>query len=296
MLTVFTPAYNRAHTLERLYQSLRRQSVKDFVWLIVDDGSTDETKELVESWKREADFPLEYFYQENAGKSAAHNKGIELTHTELFVCVDSDDYLTEHAVEEILQTYQEIKDPEVIGILAFKGDEKGQLITHCSCQIGATGKLIDLYRDRIISGDTMLIYYSDKIKEEHFPSFPNEKFVPEAYLYDRLDEKGKLYVLPRMLYVAEYMADGYTQNMAKLIAHNPRGYLAWIEHRLKLDKRLAHKIGDVIRYVGISCVITGKKIIADSPYPMLTWLIYPAGYVFYLKRYKKYIIESEKDR
>lgn len=93
-LTVFTPAYNRAHTLPRTYESLVKQDCKDFIWLIVDDGSSDNTKELVEEWqKKENGFEIRYIYKENGGMHTAHNVAYENIDTELNVCIDSDDEL-----------------------------------------------------------------------------------------------------------------------------------------------------------------------------------------------------------
>src|SRR5699024_7599204 len=104
-LTIFTPTYNRAYILPKLYNSLVEQSNKDFVWLIVDDGSTDNTKKLVFTWIRENKISIKYYYQKNQGKSIAHNKGVKETDTELFSCVDSDDYLTKDCVEVVMNTW-----------------------------------------------------------------------------------------------------------------------------------------------------------------------------------------------
>lgn len=289
MITVFTPTYNRSHTLTRLYRSLCEQTSKEFIWLIVDDGSMDNTKELVTTWISEKKIAINYYYQENMGKSGAHNKGVELAETELFVCVDSDDYLANDAIEEIIFAWSNLKATKVIGILAFRGYADGDAITTYSLSKETTGQLLDLYRHKIISGDTMLIYRTELMKEFRFPIFENEKFVPEAYLYDKLDEKGELYVLPKVLYIGEYLADGYTQNMAKLIANNPKGYLAWIRQRLSKDRELKYKVMDTIRYISISIVGGSHKTVTDSLYPIMTFLLYPFGWLFFFHRYYKFI-------
>jgi len=107
-ITVFTPTYNRAYILNRLYESLKKQSSKSFLWLIIDDGSTDNTEELVNAWIRENIIEIRYYKQENGGKQRAHNKAVELCDTELFICVDSDDYLTENAIEGVFLTQKTI--------------------------------------------------------------------------------------------------------------------------------------------------------------------------------------------
>ena len=110
-LTVFTPAYNRAHTLPRTYESLCRQKCKQFIWMIIDDGSTDNTAELVKGWQsRSNGFPIRYIYKENGGMHTAHNTAYANIDTELNVCIDSDDMLADNAVELILNKWHEVKD------------------------------------------------------------------------------------------------------------------------------------------------------------------------------------------
>ena len=102
-LTIFTPTYNRAYTLKKLYASLIEQINQNFEWLIVDDGSTDNTEEVVKQWVDEKKITIRYFKQRNGGKQRAHNKGVEICNTELFICVDSDDYIVKDSVDKILK-------------------------------------------------------------------------------------------------------------------------------------------------------------------------------------------------
>lgn len=287
MLTIFTPTYNRAYTLPRLYESLCEQTSKDFTWLIVDDGSVDETAELIAGWNAENKISIRYYYQENQGKSAAHNKGVELTETELFTCVDSDDYLVPVAIERIIETWISKKDAEIIGIVAQKVDIKGTSLTSYVETDSSTGRLKELYDKKKILGDAMLVYESKKIKKYAFPKFENEKFVPEAYLYDLLDQEGVLYVITDRLYVAEYLEDGYSKSMAKTILKNANGYIAYIIQRLCFDKTLKEKFLDSIRYVGIALGAKKKQIIRQTPYPFICFIAFPFGYLFYWVRYRK---------
>ena len=115
LLTIFTPAYNRAYTIHKCYESLKRQSCKDFEWLIIDDGSTDNTKELVKKWIKETnDFKIRYIYQENQGMHGAHNTAYENIYTELNVCIDSDDYMPNDAVEKIRDAWKKVRDNKKI--------------------------------------------------------------------------------------------------------------------------------------------------------------------------------------
>lgn len=285
-LTIFTPTYNRAYILPKLYESLKSQSNKNFIWLIVDDGSTDDTEDLVNNWIKEEQIKIQYFKQSNQGKSIAHNKGVSLTETELFTCVDSDDYLRNDAVELILKNWTAIKENNnVIGILALKGKPDSSKFTTIRNNIKYT-TLSEGYRKHGLQGDSMLIYRSDIIKKYEFPKFEGEKFVPEAYLYDLLDQEGKLFILREIIYYYEYLEDGYTKNMAKLIKKNPKGYLTFIEQRLKFDRNLMEKVKNTIKYTAICKVLKKKNYIRKSVYPMITFFTWPIGLIFYFTRYK----------
>lgn len=290
LITVFTPTYNRSKELKRLYASLKIQMNKSFVWLIVDDGSSDDTAELVEKWKTESAFEIQYFKQENQGKSMAHNKGVELTRTELFTCVDSDDFLKENAIEEIEKCWKHATENNV-GILAFKGEELKSVTKLERRPIGENGyvnsTLKNAYDHLGLKGDTMLIFKTNVIQKYKFPHFEGEKFVPEAYLYDLIDQDGKLMILEKTIYMCEYLEDGYTKNMAALLKRNPKGYEAYIRQRLKLDIEMKNKFLDTIRFVAIMLIDKkNKKIIRNSEYPVLTFLAYPLGILFYRLRYK----------
>ena len=127
-ITVFTPTFNRAYKLDDLYESLLKQTEQNFIWLIVDDGSTDNTEEKVKGWIKKGEMEILYYFQENAGKMQAHNKAVLECRTELFLCVDSDDYLVEDAIEKILKKWLKRDRNNMAGIIAYKGDKKGQIL------------------------------------------------------------------------------------------------------------------------------------------------------------------------
>lgn len=130
LLTIFTPAYNRAHTLPRTYESLLVQDCKDFVWLIIDDGSSDNTADLVKEWRtRDNGFEIRYVYKENGGMHTAHNTAYENIDTELNVCIDSDDKLSLGAVKNILSKWKQVKDRGYAGIIGLDADmNTGEII------------------------------------------------------------------------------------------------------------------------------------------------------------------------
>lgn len=128
LLTIFTPAYNRAHTIGRTYESLLRQTCKDFEWLIVDDGSTDNTRELVESWIKEDKIPIRYICQDNQGMHGAHNTAYRNISTELNTCIDSDDFMPDEAVEKIIRFWKEHGSDKYAGIVGLDQTEDGKII------------------------------------------------------------------------------------------------------------------------------------------------------------------------
>lgn len=295
MITIFTPTYNRAHTLGRLYDSLTRQTNQDFVWLIVDDGSTDETEAMVRFWQNEGKLGIVYYQEPNQGKSAAHNKGVELASTELFFCVDSDDYLVDDAVAAVLDAW-EGGDKDCIGILAYKAYMDGTLVTKIKKNHLAKATLRAFY-DNGMTGDTALIYKTSVLKMHRFPQFADEKFVTEKYLYDQLDQDGLLLLLDKAIYVCEYLPDGYTFNSGSLFFNNPNGYFAYLEQRLHYDKTFKEKFLDSMRYVALGIARRREGLVKNAVYPTVAALAYPAGWLLYCMRYRKLrnAMDREKD-
>lgn len=284
-ITIFTPTYNRVDTIRRLYDSLCRQSSKEFEWLIVDDGSKDDTKKMVNQWIVENKIIINYYYQKNSGKMVAHNRGVKLAQGELFVCVDSDDILSDNAIERTIMEWEKHKK-NCIGILAYKVQLNGKpstILKNTSFEYSTLKNAYDYYG---LSGDTMLIFRTDILSKYQFPVFSGEKFVPEGYLYDLLDQEGKLYFLREKLYICEYQENGYTSNMAKLLKNNPQGYFVYINQRLKLDKTGKQKFLDSIRYDAMAIAQKKKHIIATAVYPFWSFVAYLPGVLFYYKRYK----------
>lgn len=291
ILTIFTPTYNRAYILNRLYESLKRQDCCDFCWLIVDDGSDDNTRDLVQQWQAENKVSISYHRQENSGKSQAHNKGVALTQTELFVCVDSDDYLTCDAVSEIKEVWKNNLDSDT-GILCGKKSEEQKVTIFPRTELLKENRatLRDAYDKYGLRGDTMLVFRTSIIKRFSFPKFDGEKFVPEAYLYDLIDQCGSLIVCNKFLYVCEYQHDGYTNNMAQLLANNPQGYLAYIRQRINLDSSFSCIFWNTVRYISMALVVmSAYQSIKKSRYPIIAILALLPAFILYKSKFHKYV-------
>lgn len=241
MLTVFTPAYNRRELLKRVYESLLSQTDPSFVWLIVDDGSSDGTGEQVKEWMEEKKISIRYIYQENGGKMRAHNTGVKNCETELFVCLDSDDYFTEDAVRSIRHLWAEGRNEKVAGIIAHKGESRERVLYGQQFPQVTESTLRGLYR-KGFSGETTLVFRTDILKKYLFPEIPGEKYVPEDYIYDKIDSRYTMLVLPEILTVCEIVEQGYTDQAAKLRRENPTGWYLYYEQRARLEAMSVLKI------------------------------------------------------
>lgn len=285
-LTIFTPTYNRAYCLKRLYDSLCHQTCKSFEWLVVDDGSNDNTRELIDSWIKEGKIEIRYLYQENSGKSMAHNEGVRQTQTELFFCVDSDDMLTPNAIEIIQLEWSKTTESNT-GLLLQKFDLDSNIVVTKIPAGLKESTLYDAYNKYGLLGDSALVFRSSAIKQFEMPHFEGEKFVPENYLYDLVDTLGTLIIVRTPIYMFEYLNDGYTGNMMKLLKKNPRGYIAYINQRLRIhDKSIKTRFYDSARYVAIMLTFDAKNIFNKATYPLYTLFALPLGWMLYVKKYK----------
>ena len=285
-LTVFTPAYNRAYTLPRTYESMKQQRNTDFIWLVIDDGSTDNTAALVKQWQSEENgFVIRYIYKENGGMHTAHNTAYELIDTELNTCVDSDDALAPDAVQIIFDAWQKVKDRNYAGLLALDAEFSGKLIGKGFPEGLAETTLGDYYRNGG-KGDKKLILRTDVVRQyPPYPTFEGERFVPLGTLYTMIDRDYTLSVLDEVVCLVEYMPDGSSNNMLRQYYRNPRGFrygrLIALESPLSMKRRLtlhAHYVAESI--------LAKEGWMKDSRQKLLTALMTPVGLL--LAMYIKY--------
>jgi len=252
MITIFTPTFNRSNFLINAYKALCEQTCQDFVWLIIDDGSTDNTASLIKTWQREGKINIEYHYQLNSGKMSAHNKAVNLTTTELFTCIDSDDYLIPDAVNMIQNVWEQVKKTYLTelpaGIVAYRGIDSKQTMHGERFPDLKLSTLGNLYHCGFF-GETTLIFRVDVLKKYPFPIISGEKFIPEAVVYDKIDMEYQLYVLPKVLTICEYQPSGLTNSIKQLKLDNPNGYLLYYQIKIKITsfsilryKYIAHAI------------------------------------------------------
>lgn len=287
-LTVFTPTYNRAYCLNKCYDSLKCQTCKDFIWLIVDDGSTDNTKELVNAWIKEDVLIIQYVFQENQGMHGAHNTAYELIDTELNVCIDSDDQMPKDAVEKILTFWEKNKSPELAGIAGLDADSNGKIIGTNFPDEVKFSTLFDVYHRYSVKGDKKLVYRSKLTKNYPYPVFEGEKYVGLAYKYNKIDLTHKLALLNEVLCIVEYLEDGSSRNMLKQYRKNPKGFAFYrIENMKNPNAGLIYKFKECIHYISSSFLANNRNFLKESPCKLLTVLAIPFGFVLY-----KYVVRN----
>ena len=279
-LTIFTPAYNRAHTLPRTYESLCSQNCKDFIWLIVDDGSQDNTAELVRQWqKKDNGFEIRYIFKENGGMHTAHNTAYELIDTELNTCIDSDDKLADGAVEKILEKWEQVKDLGYAGIIALDADFDGNVIGKGFPEDMTETTVIGYYAAGG-SGDKKLIYRTDIIKQyPAYPVFEGEKYVALSYKYRLIDQTYKMAVLNEIVCNVEYQPDGSTGTMWKQYLKNPKGWMFWRKVCMQYPESTKRLVIDCIHYCSSSVLAKNRNYIKESPRKLLTLACTPLGCV-----------------
>lgn len=225
-ITVFTPTYNRLEKLKRCYNSLLAQTNKEFEWLIIDDGSTDDTKKWVKSILKNSPFKINYIFQQNGGKHRAHNLAVKNCFTDYILILDSDDILSESCINVL---YAKIKiidaQKNISGIIGNKFDleTKKCIGTKMPASLSyITG--ISLYQKYKFKGDTLRFYKTAILKKFLFPEILGEKFIYENVVFDRIDQNYKMLIIFDELYYCEYNMDGYSKNSAILKMSNPIGY------------------------------------------------------------------------
>ena len=222
-LTIFTPTYNRAHLLPRLYASLVEQSCQEFTWLVVDDGSTDATEENLKAFKAKGEISMHYIKQVNQGKHIAINNGVELSQSELFFIVDSDDYLLPEAVTVVLQTHEAHGHlPKYAGLAGRRIYADGSFVEKPFDFESKFEYNLKLRYDYKIFGDLAEVYLTSILKEYPFPSIENERFIPEGIVWNRIAKNYKLYFLNQGIYVCEYIEGGLSSKILKIRAESPQ--------------------------------------------------------------------------
>lgn len=264
VLTVFTPTYNRAHTLPRLFESLKQQTCTDFEWLVVDDGSTDDTQALFNMWlKCDNGFAIRYIPIENGGKNQAINRGMRLAEGRYFMILDSDDMLATDAVEFICRNMPQVEcDKSFIGLSGKKADMSTALPVGINDKHYSEEGYVDCSNlERATYGlehDMAEVFITDRLRQYEFKVWSGEKFTPEEVVWDQMALDGyKLRWYNKITYLCEYQRGGLSDSTWSLLKNNPMGYAMMWNHRLLFYRNFKARANAAMQY-NVCCLLAGE--------------------------------------
>ena len=283
-ITIFTPSYNRAALLTRCYESLKKQTCKNFIWMVIDDGSTDHTGELVAEWQgKQCGFPIQYYYKENGGLHTAYNEAISHIDTPLCVCIDSDDFMPEDAVEKILDFWEKFGSEEYTGIVGLDYTVDGKVIGD-PLPDQKSVNLIDLLVGRypIRNGDRTNVVRTELYKKyAPMKVFPGEKNFNPHYMHLQISQQYDFLVLNENLRFVEYQPGGMSDSILRQYRSSPNSfaeirklYLSFPATSLKF--RFRHSV-----HLVSSCILAGDfpRAIRESPCKGITAIAIPFGWL-----------------
>lgn len=292
-ITIFTPTFNRAYCLHKCYESMKRQNCQKFDWLIIDDGSTDGTRELVQQWIEEQhEFNIKYVYKENGGMHTAYNTAYEIIETELCMNIDSDDYLTNTAVYDILKFWNKNKQSEVGGIYALDQYEDGKIVGYGFPddlqEFHGWGYKIIFYKvngkaKRFVNfGDKKFIGVTQVIKDyPEIPVFEGEKYHSLYYKQHLIERDYKILIMNYPVCVVEYMEDGSSRNMYSQYIKNPKGFCDERRFVMQNAPLFRLRLEAAIHYVAESIIAKDVQFIQNSSNKAVTVLAIPMGILLY---------------
>lgn len=225
-ITIITPTYNRSSNLKHLYETLKTQTISDFLWFIVDDGSTDDTEQQIQTFLTEEQIDIQYLKKENGGKHRALNVGIAMIETELIFIVDSDDYLPEDAIEIILLYHEKYKTtPNLCGYSFLRCYEDGSVNTAYFKKDEEIASYRDVRINGGIAGDKAEVFYTNILKKFPFPEYDGEKFLPEDLVWMQMSGSYRMVHINKCVYIGEYLDGGLTKTGRAMKIYSPRGMM-----------------------------------------------------------------------
>ncbi|CDE45562.1 glycosyltransferase family 2 [Clostridium sp. CAG:411] len=289
MITILTPTYNRRRELQKLYDSLKRQINKSFIWYIVDDGSTDGTDKTVKSFQRENCVPIQYKKKKNGGKHTALNLAIPDIETELTMIVDSDDCLTADATQTIFEDWLKNCESNIAGMVYLRGYSGFEVIGDMWPYEEQFGNCITHTWNKGIKGDKAEVYRTDILKQYPFPVFRREKFLSEACVWIEIAKTHNVFMKNKIIYIGEYLPDGLTRSGRKMQMQNPKGAMCNAKAYMWRTFCLKIKMKNAILYncYGLQARKSLGELWKESPNRLLTTLGLLPGMVL-RKKWRKY--------
>ena len=285
MITIFTPTYNRAHLLPKLYKSLCKQTFKDFEWLIGDDGSNDNTEKIVEDFILENKIVLRYFKQQNGGKHRAINRGVQEARGELFFIVDSDDTLPNSSIETILNYWKDIKhDRTYAGVVGYMAHHDGEVIGHGYNFDKLDCNSLDLRYKYNVKGDMAEVFRTSVLKEFPFPELEGERFCPEALVWNRISQKYVFHHFNKVIYYRDYLDNGLTSKIVRIRMDSPIASITHYKELNSYDIPFKQKMKAAINYWRFYECLKNNRNVPKLP---LYWIwCRPIGFFMHKKDIK----------
>ncbi len=282
LITVFTPTYNRAHLLGRLYESLCAQRFTDFEWVIVDDGSTDGTASLVQGFIAERRIDIKYYSQRNGGKHRAINHGVSQAKGELFFIVDSDDSLPAESLQCIADEYAAIReDGSFGGVAGYMASHSGEEIVQQNINDRYDCSALDIRYKYHIKGDLAEVFRTVVLKDIPFPEIEGEKFCPEALVWNRIAQHYRLRYFHKVIYHRDYLPDGLTDRIVRIRMESPIASTTYYAELLASDIPWKQKLKAAINYwrFRLCC----KKFSRVPHLPTMWNAVMPLGWLMHLR-------------
>lgn len=290
IFSISTPTYNRAHLLGRVYESLQRQTFPSLEWVVIDDGSTDDTASLVRRWQSEAPFPIRYYYQQNLGVSVAINRAIEVAQGRFFAIIDSDDWLAPNCLENAMNLWDSIdaaQQSEYAGVCGLCASPRGDIIgTPFPCSVIDTD-FVEMRTRYRVRGDKFNIIRTEVMRDFRFPDY-GVRLVPEALLWNRIAQRYKVRCANQVLAYKDYQSDGITANYLRWRVQSSAAFREYY-------RELAEFAGDAVRtrhrmrayrdYIRFSLHsgISLRSQCREVRRPLLWGLCVPLGFAAYIE-------------
>lgn len=285
-LAIITTTYNRDYCIHQVYDSLKTQNSKDFMWLVIDDGSTDNTKNLIDNYIKEGLVDIKYFWQPNKGMHGARNLAYSKVETEINVIIDSDDWLADNAVEKIISFWNDNKEENTAGIISLNSKTNGEIIGGKFPQEFKKITVTDMHGKLNMRGDKKFIYRSELTKQYPYPEFEGENYFPASYKFRLIDLNYKMLTMNEVTCVVDYNENSATLGRVKQYRTCAKGFSYYRNEMIRISNNPKYIARQTIHYIATSLFSKNKNFIKKSNKKLYTISLLPFGIAFYY--YLKY--------
>lgn len=292
-LTILTPVYNRGELVKRCFDSLVAQTDRDFQWIAVDDGSTDDTWQTLQTLKEQAPFPVTILRRENGGKHRALNTAHPHIQGQYVLILDSDDTLTPEAVAAVRAAWQKYESLSQVGIVTFL---KGRSPEQPDCYAKDQGVPVDIQRyrrTRVYSSDCCEVIRAELFLAHPFPGFPGENFLSEGALWNEVAKTHKCIYVNQVIYLCSYLEGGLTRSGKPLRLRNPLGGMHTANLNMSRRNYFSRRVKNGLLYTCYGCAagLSLGQMLRRCDAPALALLCYPFGWLLWKRWRRKYVVK-----